>query len=115
MTGSAAASNVPPKVSVVITCHNLGRYLDEAVDSPRRLTDDPAVARRLLDLCPKIPRAVWGRDELRAGERWNSNSVIAWLIAGCGLHPESIHPPAGGRAPGWHAGVVLARRHPPGA
>src|SRR5262245_25793619 len=23
----------PPKVSVVITCHNLGRYLDEAVDS----------------------------------------------------------------------------------
>jgi GT2 family glycosyltransferase len=33
VTGSAAASNVPPKVSVVITCHNLGRYLDEAVDS----------------------------------------------------------------------------------
>jgi hypothetical protein len=41
---------------------------------------------------------------------WNSNSIIAWLIAGCGLPAESIHPPAGGRAPGWHAGLVVARR-----
>jgi hypothetical protein len=41
---------------------------------------------------------------------WNSNSLIAWLIARCGLPAESIHPPAGGRAPGWHAGLVVARR-----
>ena len=41
---------------------------------------------------------------------WNSNSVISWLIAGSGLSPESIHPPAGGRAPGWQAGIVIARR-----
>jgi hypothetical protein len=82
----------------------------EAVESPQRLTDDPEVAQRVLDLAPHVPTAVWGRDELAAGEMWNSNSIIAWLIASCGLAAESIRPPAGGRAPGWHAGVVVARR-----
>jgi hypothetical protein len=53
---------------------------------------------------------VWGRDELRAGEMWNSNSVISWLIARSGLDVESIRPPARGRAPGWRAGVVVAIR-----
>jgi hypothetical protein len=84
--------------------------VDEAVDSPQRLTDDPEVAQRVLDLAPNVPRAVWGRDELATGEMWNSNSVIAWLVAGCGLPAESIRPPAGGRAPGWQAGLVVARR-----
>jgi hypothetical protein len=82
----------------------------EAVDSPRRLTSDAVVAQRALDLVPSVPMLVWGRDELGAGEMWNSNSVIAWLIARCGLRVESIRPPAGGRAPGWRAGVVVARR-----
>src|SRR6266498_471215 len=54
--------------------------VDEAVDSPRRLTDDPGVAQRVLDLAPHVPTAVWGRDELAAGEMWNSNSIIAWLL-----------------------------------
>jgi hypothetical protein len=40
---------------------------------------------------------------------WNSNSTIAWLIARAGLDAESIQPPAGGRAPGWRAGVAVAR------
>jgi hypothetical protein len=82
----------------------------EAVDSPRRLTDDPERAQLLLALAPQIPTPVWGRDELRAGEMWNSNSVIAWLIALSGLDAEQIKPPEGGRAPGWHAGLVVARR-----
>jgi hypothetical protein len=51
-----------------------------------------------------------GRDELCTGEMWNSNSVNSWLIAGCGLDAESIEPPVGGRAPGWRAGIVAARR-----
>ena len=42
---------------------------------------------------------------------WNSNSVIAWLLARSGLPMEAIRPPAGGRAPGWEAGLVMARRH----
>ena len=82
----------------------------EAVESPRRLSDDPERARRLLALVPSVPMHVWGRDEARAGEMWNSNSVIAWLIAGAGLDADAIQPPAGGRAPGWNAGLVLARR-----
>ncbi len=82
----------------------------EAVESPQRLTNDGGSARRVLDLVPSVPTPVWGRDELRAGEMWNSNSVISWLIARSGLPAESIDPPAGGRAPGWRAGIVVARR-----
>jgi hypothetical protein len=84
--------------------------IDEAVESPNRLSDDPDCARRLLELVPEVPTPVWGRDELRAGEMWNSNSTISWLIARSGLDVESIPLPRGGRAPGWHAGVVIAHR-----
>jgi hypothetical protein len=84
--------------------------LAEAVDSPRRLTGDAALAERLLALVPEAPTPVWGRDELRAGEMWNSNSLIAWLLARSGLDACSVQPPAGGRAPGWRAGIVVARR-----
>ena len=84
--------------------------VDEAVGSPLRLTDDPGKAQRVLDLVPQVPAAVWGRDELGAGEMWNSNSLTSWLIVRSGLPTESIHPPAGGRAPGWRAGLVVARR-----
>jgi hypothetical protein len=82
----------------------------EAVDSPRRLTEDEDRARRVLDLVTQVPTPVWGRDELAGGEMWNSNSVVAWVIARSGLDTESIQPPPGGRAPGWQAGLVVARR-----
>jgi hypothetical protein len=88
--------------------HDLG----EAVDSPRRLSSDPSDARRLLDLVPQMPLFVWGRDEAGAGEMWNSNSMISWLIARTGLDADSIKPPAGGRAPGWNAGIMVATRAP---
>jgi len=87
--------------------------IDEAVDSPRRLSDDVGAARRLLELAPQVPFFVWGRDELGAGDMWNSNSQIAWLLARTGLDVDSIKPPAGGRAPGSHAGLVAASRHLP--
>jgi hypothetical protein len=84
----------------------------EAVASPQLLTGDPGVARRLLGLVRCLPSPVWGRDELRTGEMWNSNSVIAWLLACSGLPTEQIRPPAGGRAPGWQAGLAMAHRSP---
>ena len=84
--------------------------ITEAVESPRRLSDDPDRARRLLELAPQVPTPVWGRDELGAGEMWNSNSTISWLLARGGLDVESIPLPVGGRAPGWRAGIVIARR-----
>lgn len=82
----------------------------EAVDSPRPLTGDPAVARRVLDLVARIPTPVWGRDELGTGEMWNSNSLTSWVIARSGLPVEHLRPPAGGRAPGWEAGLAMAAR-----
>jgi hypothetical protein len=85
----------------------------EAVESPQRLTTDPVRARRLLDLVPGVPTLTWGRDESHVGDMWNSNSVIAWLIAGSGIETGSIRPPAGGRAPGWAAGLTAARRRTP--
>jgi len=89
--------------------------VEEAVESPRRLTDDPEPTRRILELAPHFPTAVWGRDELGAGEMWNSNSLVSWLIAGAGLPVESVQLPAGGRAPGWDAGIAVARRNDPHA
>jgi hypothetical protein len=82
----------------------------EAVASPQRLSDDTDIARHLLELVPEMPTPVWGRDELRTGEMWNSNSFISWLLVRSGLDTSAIHLPPGGRAPGWHAGLVLARR-----
>jgi hypothetical protein len=84
----------------------------EAVESPQRLSEDVDVGRRLLDLVPKAPIAVWGRDEFGAGEMWNSNSLTSWLLTRGGLEVERVRPPLGGRAPGWHAGVVVARHGP---
>ncbi|MGZ4303070.1 MAG: hypothetical protein ACXVR9_15985 [Gaiellaceae bacterium] len=88
----------------------------EAIESPQRVSDDTERAQRLLELVPHMPTPVWGRDELRTGEMWNSNSFISWLLARSGLDVSVIRPPAGGRAPGWHAGLVVARRqlHEPG-
>jgi hypothetical protein len=85
----------------------------EAVDSPRRLSNDEDHARRVLDQVAQVPTPVWGRDELGTGDMWNSNSVIAWVIARSGIDAERIQPPAGGRAPGWQAGLVLAHGHEP--
>ncbi len=88
-----------------------GRIPDiaEATDSPRRLSDDAVVARRVLELVPHVPTLVWGRDELHTGDMWNSNSVVAWLLACAGVDARAVRPPAGGRAPGWTAGLVTAR------
>jgi hypothetical protein len=84
--------------------------LAEAVGGPHRLSRDPRIARRLLDLARVAPTPVWGRDELGAGEMWNSNSIIAWLLAAAGLPAHELRPPSRGRAPGWDAGIKVARR-----
>jgi len=82
----------------------------EAVDSPRQLRTSVEAARLLLDLVPTVPAHTWGRDELRVGDMWNSNSLTSWLLARSGHEMTAIGPPSGGRAPGWDAGLVLAGR-----
>ena len=69
--------------------------LDHAV-ARIRLTEDPDTVRRVLELVRSVPTPVWGL-------RWNSNSMVAWVLSHAGL-AEGITPPPGGRAPGWDAG-----------
>jgi hypothetical protein len=75
-----------------------------------RVEVDQGVADVLLALVPAVPTAVWGRDELGTGDMWNSNSVVAWLLDRAGLDADRLGPPPGGRAPGWDAGLAVARR-----
>jgi hypothetical protein len=81
----------------------------EAVASPLRISDHAIAAKRLVVLVPHVPKAVWGRDELGGGEMWNSNSVVAWLLVRTGVDVDLVHPPDGGRAPGWSGGIAIAR------
>jgi len=68
-------------------------HVAEAVDSPVRLSDDEAQAQRVLTSVHQIPTPVWGRAELKTGEMWNSNAVIARVIARSGIPIGAIHPP----------------------
>ena len=83
---------------------------NEAVSSPVLVANDLARAQRVLDLVPSVPTPVWGRDELHTGDMWNSNSLISWLLVRAGVDTNNLQPPPGGRAPGWDAGLVVARR-----
>jgi hypothetical protein len=95
-----------------VHCWRGGQIPDvaEAVESPRVLSDDPRHARRILDLVPFVPTPTWGRDELKTGDMWNSNSLISWLLVSAGFDIEKVPLPAGGRAPGWDAGIAVATR-----
>ncbi len=84
--------------------------VSEAVTSPQRLSTNRVQAQQVLELVPVFPSVTWGRDELDAGEMWNSNSLISWLLVGSGHAVGAVAPPVGGRAPGWSAGLVVACR-----
>jgi hypothetical protein len=81
-----------------------------AVGGPRRLSTRAGGVRAVLGLVPEVPALTWGRDELGLGEMWNSNSLVAWLLAASGHDLTAVRPPSGGRAPGWTAGLALAAR-----
>lgn len=95
-----------------VRCWHQGSIPDvaAAVGGPLRVTSDPGKARDVLGLVPRFPPRTWGRDELAVGDMWNSNSLVSWLLARAGLEISHIGPPDGGRAPGWHAGLIAARR-----
>ena len=83
----------------------------EAVDSPRRLSDQAQARGGCSKVVPRVPTPVWGRDGLGAGEMWNSNSVIAWVIARSGIDAESIPTAAQEAArPAGGPDVVVASR-----
>jgi hypothetical protein len=93
-----------------VRCWPDGRIPDiaEAVESPRRISDDPTIVVEVLRIIQDVPTLTWGRDELGAGDMWNSNSLVAWLLASTGQDMTVITTPTNGRAPGWTAGLYLA-------
>ena len=82
----------------------------EAVHPTTLISNDHTLAPRLLSIVGEVPTPVWGRDELHAGDMWNSNSVISWLLGSAGLAVNEIQPPPRGRAPGWSSGLEVAKR-----
>lgn len=93
-----------------VRCWREGRIPDLrfAVGGAQRASSEAARSAAVLCRVREAPALVWGRDQLAAGEMWNSNSLVAWLLAGTGHEMSAIRPPRGGRAPGWAAGLALA-------
>jgi hypothetical protein len=93
-----------------VRCWRDGILPDEgdAVGGPQTVSTDIDTAHRLLELAIRVPRLVWGRDQLQTGEMWNSNSVISWLLVRSGVSMADIAAPGRGRAPGWEAGLTIA-------
>ena len=81
-----------------------------AVGGPRRITDQRAEARRVLDHLPEMPSHAWGRRIPDTEDMWNSNSTISWVLTRSGIDAALIEPPPAGRAPGWQAGISVARQ-----
>jgi hypothetical protein len=85
--------------------------VSEAVASSRRLSTNRAKAQKMLELVPAFRTVTWGRDELRTGDMWNSNSLTSWLLA------RSGHDVDGGSSrerPGTRMGCRTGRRSPGG-
>lgn len=95
-----------------LLCQPGDRLPDEewATVGPTRLTEDCGVVQRVLEVAPTVPRHVWGRRVRGTGEMWTSDSVISWVLARSGIDLSAMSPPDGGRAPGWSAGLAVARR-----
>ncbi|MEO8265091.1 MAG: hypothetical protein ABI706_06205 [Ilumatobacteraceae bacterium] len=60
-----------------IRCWRDGVIPDAGEATTVALDVDVGCAERLVELAPSIPTPVWGRNELGAGEMWNSNSVVS--------------------------------------
>lgn len=74
--------------------------LAEAVDGPQRVCTNPDHIGTLLTLISATPTLTWGRDELGCGDMWNSNSLVAWLLAATGHDMSLIAPPQTDGLPG---------------
>jgi hypothetical protein len=86
--------------------------ITEAVET-RVVSTNSETAQQILDQIRLVPSLVWGRDEMGAGEMWNSNSVVSWVLVRSGIDAAVMPLPARGCAPGWDAGILVARRGSP--
>ncbi|MBD0860667.1 hypothetical protein IA539_05530 [Gordonia sp. zg691] len=112
-TGSVGLANLGwcPLFRYEVRCWAGGMIPDRewAVDGPVAWSVGEEVASALVRMVGDVPRFTWGRDALGVGDMWNSNSLIAWLLERSGIDAASVHPPGGGGAPGWRAGVAAAK------
>jgi hypothetical protein len=101
-----------PALRYEIRCWRDGEISDAAwaVESPHLISCEEDQAVHLLDNVRWVPALVWGRRRPGTDEMWNSNSVVSWLLTVSGVPTDLIDPPRGGRAPGWEAGIDVARR-----
>ena len=81
-----------------------------AVSEPQRVCTDASHAQAVFDGVAEVPLLTWGRDDLRTGDMWNSNSLVSWSLTKGGVDLDTIALPTNGRAPGWSAGAVAARQ-----
>ena len=81
-----------------------------AVGGPVVVTREDAKARSLLRYIEHVPVLTWGRSVRPSGDMWNSNSLVSWLLVTSGIDVSALTPPNGGRAPGWDAGIDIARQ-----
>lgn len=81
-----------------------------AFGPPIPLGEGPGDAARVLALAPEVPAYTWGRRARGTSEMWTSDSVVSWLLCGAGIPLAGAGPPPGARAPGWRAGIEIARR-----
>jgi hypothetical protein len=92
-----------------VRCWRQGTLPDRewAVGGAVTVATDNATAQSLLQHTRQVPALTWGRQVPTSGDMWNSNSLVAWLLGVSGVPLTDPSPPAGGRAPGWAAGVAL--------
>ena len=76
-----------------------------AIGEPLRLSKEPEVVRRVVELRREIPAYTWGRRRRGHSEMWTSDSAVAWLLGRAGIEVGAIVAPPGTRAPGWRAGI----------
>jgi hypothetical protein len=93
-----------------LVCLEVDALPDEqwAVNSPQVLARDGATAHRILALARAVPAHIWGRRVPGTSEMWTSDSAISWLLVRAGVEMSAARIPAGGRAPGWKAGIEAA-------
>lgn len=94
-----------------VRCVRAARLPDEewTLGSAVRLSGDCATASDVLALAAAIPKHIWGLRARGTSEMWTSDSAIAWMLERAGIDTAAIPFPSASRAPGWIAGVEVAR------
>lgn len=94
-----------------VRCTRVDRLPDEewTLGPALRLSADCQAASDVLTLAAAVPKHTWGLRVRGTSEMWTSDSAIAWMLDRAGIDAAAILLPPGSRAPGWTAGVEVAR------